>query len=124
MDRTMGSRLDRELRGVLERERDRLGESIRALDEAERALGVAQGEESAAGGALADIATDAAEQELDLALGQMERARLVEVEAALRRLARGTFGRCERCGRPIERARLLAVPWTRRCLACSMKGRD
>jgi RNA polymerase-binding transcription factor DksA len=112
------------LQTVLERERDRLVESIRVLDDAERALGAAQGEESAAGGALADVTSDAAEQELDLALGQMEQARLAEVEAALLRLASGMFGACERCARPIEPARLLAGPWSRHCLSCSMKGGD
>jgi RNA polymerase-binding transcription factor DksA len=124
MRSSVGARVARELQTVLERERDRLVESIRVLDEAERALGAAQGEESAAGGALADVASNAAEQELDLALGQIERARLAEVEARLQRLASGMFGACERCARPIEPARLLAVPWWCLCLSCSMKGRD
>jgi DnaK suppressor protein len=38
------------------------------------------------------------------------------VRAALRRIDNGTFARCVECGRPIEPARLEAVPWTPYCL--------
>jgi sigma-B regulation protein RsbU (phosphoserine phosphatase) len=43
-------------------------------------------------------------------------ALLTEVDAALGRLAAGTFGRCETCGDPIESERLLADPTLRFCL--------
>lgn len=45
-----------------------------------------------------------------------ERETLREVDDALLRLDRGTYGKCVDCGRPIEAARLEAVPWTRYCL--------
>ena len=38
------------------------------------------------------------------------------VQAALDRLAAGTYGRCEVCGRPIPAARLEARPTTTRCV--------
>jgi RNA polymerase-binding transcription factor DksA len=44
---------------------------------------------------------------------------LVEARAALARLDEGTFGRCERCDRPIPRARLDAIPYARRCVRCA-----
>lgn len=44
---------------------------------------------------------------------------LEDVEAALRRVADGTYGRCERCGREIAEARLEAMPTARRCLECA-----
>ncbi len=44
---------------------------------------------------------------------------LVEIEAALARIAEGTFGTCELCGGAIGRDRLRALPEARRCLACS-----
>ena len=37
-------------------------------------------------------------------------ARLAEVDAALSRVSDGSYGLCERCGRPIEPARLEARP--------------
>ena len=42
---------------------------------------------------------------------------LEEVEAALERLAQGTYGRCERCGQEIAPARLEAMPAARLCIA-------
>ena len=42
---------------------------------------------------------------------------LNQVRAALDRIKDGTYGTCIDCGRPIEPARLEAVPWTPYCLA-------
>ena len=44
--------------------------------------------------------------------------RLAEVEAALQRVADGTYGRCERCGHPVEPERLQARPTARTHVAC------
>ena len=53
----------------------------------------------------------------DLDLHQLDaiEAELTDVEHALRRLDEGTYGTCERCGAPIEAARLEALPATRIC---------
>lgn len=42
---------------------------------------------------------------------------LQQVRAALQRIDDGTYGTCIDCGRPIEPARLEAVPWTPYCRA-------
>ena len=42
---------------------------------------------------------------------------LSQVRAALQRIEDGTYGECIDCGRPIEPARLEAVPWTPYCRA-------
>jgi DnaK suppressor protein len=47
-----------------------------------------------------------------------ERHRLDEIDAAQARLAAGTFGVCEGCGKPIPLARLRAMPTARRCVVC------
>jgi DnaK suppressor protein len=44
---------------------------------------------------------------------------LDDVDDALSRLDRGTYGLCERCGNPISEARLEAMPTARRCLDCA-----
>jgi DnaK suppressor protein len=49
---------------------------------------------------------------------RLETALLRELEAALRRLGRGTFGICEGCGEPISERRLDAVPWAKFCIPC------
>lgn len=47
-----------------------------------------------------------------------ERRALAEIEAALARLARGTFGSCERCREPVPAARLRRIPQARFCAGC------
>ena len=47
-----------------------------------------------------------------------ERRALAEIEAALARLARGTFGRCQRCREPVPAARLTRIPQARFCASC------
>jgi RNA polymerase-binding transcription factor len=45
-----------------------------------------------------------------------EQALLTEVEAALKRIEDGTYGRCIVCGQPIPEKRLEAIPWAARCV--------
>ncbi len=52
-------------------------------------------------------------------LGDRERTELAEIDAALRRIALGTYGQCLRCGGAIGHQRLRAMPETRYCVACS-----
>lgn len=47
------------------------------------------------------------------AVQQRLRSHLAEIESALARIERGTFGICEETGEPISLERLLAIPWTR-----------
>jgi len=56
--------------------------------------------------------------EADVSLATAEGAQLRAVEAALERMKAGTFGKCERCGRAIPKARLQAVPSALHCASC------
>ena len=51
-------------------------------------------------------------------LGQAEQ-HLADLDQALSRLDQGSYGRCERCGRPIAAERLAARPTARTCIACA-----
>jgi RNA polymerase-binding transcription factor DksA len=51
------------------------------------------------------------------------RQRVADLDAALDRLAAGTYGRCERCGQPIPPDRLAARPTTTTCVPCASRGR-
>ncbi|PJI93634.1 TraR/DksA family transcriptional regulator [Luteimicrobium subarcticum] len=53
-----------------------------------------------------------------LGLVAAAQARVVEADAALARLDAGTYGVCERCGRPVGADRLAAHPTARRCVTC------
>jgi DnaK suppressor protein len=55
------------------------------------------------------------------ALVRAARRRLEEIDAALERVAAGTFGICETCGRPIVAERLEARPTARTCVRCSAR---
>jgi DnaK suppressor protein len=49
-------------------------------------------------------------------------ARLAEFDAALTRLAIGTYGTCEVCGEAIAAGRLAARPAARTCVRCADSG--
>lgn len=53
------------------------------------------------------------------ALARAARGERDEIRAARERVASGTFGVCEVCGRPIADARLEARPTARRCITCA-----
>ena len=50
--------------------------------------------------------------------GGVEQLELRAVERALERIGNLTYGECDCCGGPIDRARLAAVPWSRCCAEC------
>lgn len=50
------------------------------------------------------------------------RQRLAQIDAALRRLADGSYGRCAVCGQPVGAARLAARPVTTTCIRCASRG--
>jgi RNA polymerase-binding transcription factor len=66
----------------------------------------------------ADAGTFTFERERDLSLGNNLRDLLDKVDSALRRIKAGTYGSCERCGRPIDKARLKALPYSVLCIDC------
>ena len=66
---------------------------------------------------MADIGTDAYEQEFTIGLIENGKQVLDEIDAALERLRKGTYGICEATGKAISKARLKAKPWARYCVA-------
>ncbi len=66
----------------------------------------------------ADQGTENYQREMASRLKSIESKTLREIETALRRINKGTYGICERCGRPIPKARLLVVPHARFCMKC------
>jgi len=70
----------------------------------------------------ADFAEQVSQRENDEVLGAVGESADREVHAinlALLRLANGQYGRCARCGEPIEPARLHAVAHATTCLSCA-----
>jgi RNA polymerase-binding protein DksA len=56
------------------------------------------------------------------AISDQVRRHLAEIDAAVARLDRGTYGTCERCGRAIDEGRLEARPVARTCIRCAAVG--
>jgi DnaK suppressor protein len=65
-----------------------------------------------------EFAVKTAEQDVTAVTASLRSQLLREVDHALGRCARGTYGACEGCHEEIAALRLKAVPWTRYCLTC------
>ncbi len=66
----------------------------------------------------ADIATRSVEKEILFDITDSEKQNLDKIEAALRKIEKGVFGRCESCQKIIPRLRLEVMPWARYCINC------
>jgi len=62
---------------------------------------------------MADSGTDNFDRDFALSLLSADQDSVYEIEEALKRIERKTFGVCELTGKMIPRARLEAIPWTR-----------
>jgi DnaK suppressor protein len=70
---------------------------------------------------MADIGSDAYEQEFTLSLMATEEETLELVEQALDRIRTRKFGTCEECGGVIAKKRLEAIPFAAYCIRCAEK---
>ena len=73
-------------------------------------------EESGEGG------TVTVDRERNLALSAQATAAVEEIDDALKKIDRKYYGGCERCYRPIPKARLQALPFARLCVVCKSGG--
>jgi DnaK suppressor protein len=64
----------------------------------------------------ADAGTATFEREKDLSLSNNIRDLTDKIDRALQRIKDGNYGLCERCGRPIEKARIKALPYATLCI--------
>ncbi len=100
----------------LEEERVRLQQVRSDQHESDESQSGSLGELSHMDQHQADVGTETFEREKDLSILENVEAELADIEHALARLNDGTYGTCEACGRPIDEARLEALPATRLCL--------
>lgn len=116
--------LTEEVRGRIEKrlleEREQVLDAIREFDEHNQSLLDRLNDLTVYRFHLADVGTEAHEQEKDFLMASMEGRRLYSIDDALRRLYREpeTFGICERCGKTISEERLEMVPEATLCAEC------
>jgi DnaK suppressor protein len=70
------------------------------------------------GGDVIDAALDAAQDEISSQLAEVESRELANIERALLRIRKGSYGECEGCGNKIPLARLNALPYATSCIEC------
>jgi RNA polymerase-binding protein DksA len=106
-----------DLKGRLEEERLELRDQLTTIEEeafaatqSELAGDVGLDDESA------DAGTATFEREKDLSIENNVRDLLAKIDRALKRIDDGSFGTCDRCGKPIEKARIKALPYVDLCI--------
>jgi RNA polymerase-binding protein DksA len=112
-----GGRLDRKTtevlrRALLDQKRSLLRRQREALDEEEQLLAEREPDWE-------DLATTQTAADLLEGLRETERTEIARIQAALDRIAHGTYGTCVSCCRPIDRKRLHALPDAHQCGPCA-----
>lgn len=65
-----------------------------------------------------DKATDAYDEDLSFEIASASDQELREIQVALEKIDKGTYGECEVCGCPISPSRLKILPFATVCVAC------
>lgn len=68
-----------------------------------------------------DIASQTLIQNVSIGLRSRDLERLREIESALQRIEQGTYGICEDTEEPIEKKRLMSMPWARLSLEAQIE---
>jgi RNA polymerase-binding protein DksA len=106
-------RSPKELLPVLEQMRDNLEVQVERLKDTQALDGTGYTNHQA------DDATQAFDQAKDLSIRRSSEQRLRLVQDALKKFENGEYGKCDRCGKEIDLARLEAIPYTPYCLSCA-----
>lgn len=106
-------------RGALLARRDEVQAELERLGQEMQWLGADQEDERGSlGNHLADDGSNVMEQERIGTVVEDLRDILRQVDGALVRIENGTYGICQRCGKPIGKERLEAFPYVEFCIEC------
>jgi DnaK suppressor protein len=100
------------LRQKLEFQRHEAQQFLRRMDQEARSLDAEAAQDSA------DQCVISLSKEALFERSSQRRTVLGLIEAALKRIADGSFGTCVGCGNEVQDQRLQALPWTQFCLQC------
>lgn len=107
------------LRARLESEQKRLNEELKQLKSSVRPAD--ERREGSPFGKREEEATESFELERRLTLEKRLRDQLADVEHALQKFEDGSYGLCDSCGKPIDPARMEALPRASLCLDCKAR---
>jgi DnaK suppressor protein len=69
----------------------------------------------------ADVGSANFERDAEMSLANNAREMLDQSRLALRHIEQGAYGRCDNCGQPIGKGRLLAFPRATLCVTCKQR---
>jgi len=113
-----GKRELNEIRKRLLEEREELQRQAAEIEESSFGGGQSElaGDLSSFDEEFADAGTATFEREKDLSLTNNIRDLTEKIDHAIELMDQGTYGLCERCGKPIEKARIKALPYATLCI--------
>lgn len=114
----MNKRKQATLRRSLEARRIELAGEIEGMNAEIRSFGPEMGEPGGVGNHMAEDGSDVMEAERLSTINEDLRDILAQIDGALERMDGGTFGICQRCGKPINEERLEAFPYVQFCIEC------
>lgn len=106
-----------QIKKILQKQQGEVEENIKEIEEDDPAKPPALAESSEPGtdSYIADTHTKA------LVLEEQLKTTSKNIKNALLKIRKGTYGKCENCGKSIEISRLLAMPTAQYCVTCSKK---
>ena len=106
---------------LIEDERRRVVQRIGMIEEEIQGMAASQSGNQSYSNHMADIGSDAIEQEQAFLHASQGTDYLMALEDALRRIDKGTYGVCEECSEKIPPRRLEAFLAARLCVKCQSK---
>jgi RNA polymerase-binding protein DksA len=95
--------------------RNAYNDSLRDLDDLQRSSTDGAGDDQA------DAGSKTFEREQEQSIAANRRDLITQIQHAVERIDSGTYGYCERCGKPIPKARLKAFPAATLDVACKQR---
>lgn len=108
-------------RKLILEERQRVLQRLGMLEEEIQGLNSRESGNQSYSNHMADIGSDAMEQEQAFMHASQGTDYLIALEEALRRIEKGTYGVCEECGEKIPPRRLEAFLAARMCVKCQSR---
>jgi DnaK suppressor protein len=115
----MNAKKQEKLRKQLEERRAQIETDVSYMANEMRLIGVDQDDENGSlGNHIADDGSNVTEAERIVTVTDDLQSILAQVNAAIERMNEGTYGICQRCGKPINSERLEAFPYVAYCIEC------
>lgn len=115
----MNARKQKKLRQELEDRRAEIESDVSYMAKEMRSIGVEQDDENGSlGNHIAEDGSSVSEAERIVTITEDFQQILAQINSALERMNEGTYGTCQRCGKPVGEDRIEAFPYVAFCIEC------